>query len=502
MPFLSEALASLEAQTYRDFEVLLWDNGSTDGTVEEARRWIPARLPGRVVTGNPLPLHECLARMVEEAKSGFVARMDADDISLPERFEKQMQTMQKEPGLVGVGGQLKLIDAKGALLPVPVDYPTGYHQVLSRMLFSSPLPHPAMLMRRASILACGNYRQPKPIEDFDLWFRLARQGALRNLPDPVYLYRMVDTSVTNQSKKAGRHNGHIFDCLKANAPSLYAISERQYARLLNQTHGCAVLPLLRAARKIRTLTGVNLWDVLSSPEFLYSARCLTSRRDYLSKACYFLMESRAKGNIFRRALEKARYLPGISTLVEKSRQRKQARKLCRWISAQRARGSTIEDLDIRGAGDWEKCVEIGKGVSLEKEVTFGFEPGSSVKTVLKIGDRVFIGRNTVLSAYGGIEIGPEVLVGAYGYISSNNHAFDTQAVSIRDQGYTYGPVCIHAGAWLGAHVIVLQKVTIGEGAIIAAGSVVTKDVPAYEIWGGVPAKFIKRRPGGAEQQSK
>jgi glycosyltransferase involved in cell wall biosynthesis len=105
MPFLPEALASLEAQTFKDFEVCLWDNGSIDCSVEEARRWIPCRLKGRVVTGNPLPLHECLARMVGEAQTEFVARMDGDDVCLPQRFEKQMAAMRGDSGLAAVGGR-------------------------------------------------------------------------------------------------------------------------------------------------------------------------------------------------------------------------------------------------------------------------------------------------------------------------------------------------------------------------------------------------------------
>ena len=86
MPHLSEALESLASQTFKDFEVCLWDNGSTEGSVEEANRWIPDRLNGRVVSGNPLPLHECLARMVEEAGTEFVVRMDGDDVCMPDRF--------------------------------------------------------------------------------------------------------------------------------------------------------------------------------------------------------------------------------------------------------------------------------------------------------------------------------------------------------------------------------------------------------------------------------
>jgi len=76
MPYLPEALASLEAQTFRDFEVCLWDNGSADGSVEEAMRWIPKRLPGGVVTGNPLPHHRCLGRMVEEDWGAWRSRTD------------------------------------------------------------------------------------------------------------------------------------------------------------------------------------------------------------------------------------------------------------------------------------------------------------------------------------------------------------------------------------------------------------------------------------------
>ena len=62
-------------------------------------------------------------------------------------------------------------------------------------------------------------------------------------------------------------------------------------------------------------------------------------------------------------------------------------------------------------------------------------------------------------------------------------------------GQVKAPVVIEDDVWLGTHVVVLPGVTIGKGAIIGASSVVTKDIPAYEVWAGVPAKFIKRRPG-------
>src|SRR5438552_5677499 len=90
MPYLSETLASIEAQTYRDWEILVWDNGSTDGTLDELRRWIPSRLPGRIIDNRPLSLGNSLAALVEAAGTELCARIDADDVNYPERLERQV----------------------------------------------------------------------------------------------------------------------------------------------------------------------------------------------------------------------------------------------------------------------------------------------------------------------------------------------------------------------------------------------------------------------------
>jgi glycosyltransferase involved in cell wall biosynthesis len=168
MPYLTEALASLEAQTFRDFEICLWDNGSSDGSVEEARRWIPGRLKGRVVSGNPLPLHECLARMVEEAQTEFVARMDGDDVCLPKRFEKQIQYLNQNPDVAVLGAQCVPIDARGNQLHEPLHFPESFDGVLSKFLIGNAVLHPSVVFRKSSILEAGNYKlYEKPCEDLD-----------------------------------------------------------------------------------------------------------------------------------------------------------------------------------------------------------------------------------------------------------------------------------------------------------------------------------------------
>src|SRR2546423_15058679 len=102
MPYLPLTLASIEAQTFTDWEILAWDNSSTDGSLEELQRWIPSRLPGRIVSGDPLPLGACLARMVSESPSEYLARIDADDLNFPDRLAKQLEVIGPPPaGVVG-----------------------------------------------------------------------------------------------------------------------------------------------------------------------------------------------------------------------------------------------------------------------------------------------------------------------------------------------------------------------------------------------------------------
>ncbi len=493
MPHLTEALASLAAQTCRDFVVHLWDNGSTDGSVEEARAWIPHRIPGTITSGRPLPLHQCLATMVEEAATPYLARFDADDVCRPERFALQLRALHADPRIAVVGGQLRYMDVNGQALPPGGDYPLRFEEVLARMLFQCALPHPAVMMRREMILAAGNYRVPKPVEDLDLWYRVARQGKLINLPETLVDYRIHATSVTKSAQAAGTHQKAVRDCMAANIPPLFGATEADYRKLADRTHPNAARVMRTWARSIAQLADVPTPQVLRSPVFLFSARALTRQRDIPSKLAYFWWGRDPSRSLFSQASEKAAFLPGFRDIRIHNQQRRQKRVLERWTRAQRRRGSTIERLDIWGRRDWTGCVEVGERISLEKEVTFAFPADGETCPGLFIGNSVFIGRNTFLSAIGRIEIGDNVLIGAYGYIAAANHRFESIALPIASQGYELKTVKIGRGAWLGAHVIVLPGVTIGEDAIVGGGAVVTRDIPNREIWAGVPAKKIRDR---------
>lgn len=112
---------------------------------------------------------------------------------------------------------------------------------------------------------------------------------------------------------------------------------------------------------------------------------------------------------------------------------------------------------------------------------------------ITIGDRTGIGARAFLAGQGGIAIGNDVITGPNIQIFSENHNFSNLELTIKEQGVTKQAVVIGNNCWLGGSITILAGVTIGDGCIIAAGSVVTKSVPANSIVAGVPAKVVKSR---------
>ncbi|HQS06757.1 MAG TPA: acyltransferase, partial [Daejeonella sp.] len=119
--------------------------------------------------------------------------------------------------------------------------------------------------------------------------------------------------------------------------------------------------------------------------------------------------------------------------------------------------------------------------------------GSAIGEGLKIGNNSSIGPYSYIGCSGFIEIGDNVMMSPRVSIYAENHLFDHPDLSIKEQGVKREFVKIEDDCWIAANTIILAGVTIGRGSVIAAGSVVTKDVPPYSIVGGVPAKVIKSR---------
>ena len=151
------------------------------------------------------------------------------------------------------------------------------------------------------------------------------------------------------------------------------------------------------------------------------------------------------------------------------------------------RSSMINALSYEG-------VEIGNNFTLGKyaiiECTGVLR---NVGSSLKIGNNVGINHYCFIGVRGDIEIGDNVIFGPRVNIFSENHNFDKIDVPIKHQGVTKGKTTIGSDVWIGANVSIMSGVNVGDGCVIAAGSVVTKDIPPYSVIGGVPAKVLKTR---------
>lgn len=136
--------------------------------------------------------------------------------------------------------------------------------------------------------------------------------------------------------------------------------------------------------------------------------------------------------------------------------------------------------------------DCGKWVNIDKGVTFA--------TDIKLGNGSGIGANCSIPS--GVSIGENVMMGIDILMFTNEHRHDDITVPMGAQGRTpVEPIVIEDDVWIGSRSLIMKGVHIGHGAIIAAGSVVTKDVPAYEIWGGNPARFLKSRISARQPSS-
>jgi glycosyltransferase involved in cell wall biosynthesis len=193
--YLPEALRSIAGQTFADFELVIIDDGSTDGSTqvlqEFAAREPRVRLIARANEGLIATRNELLGA----ARGELIAWMDSDDVSLPERIARQVQAFDLDAQLLCVGSSAQCVDPDGSLLNVE-RWPQSYEDVRIDQQQGGGMRFPTTMMRRAAALQVGGFREPFRIgEDLDFLLRLGEAGKMRNLPEVLYLYRQHVASV-------------------------------------------------------------------------------------------------------------------------------------------------------------------------------------------------------------------------------------------------------------------------------------------------------------------
>jgi glycosyltransferase involved in cell wall biosynthesis len=215
--YLREAIDSILNQTYRDFELLVIDDGSKDQTLPILREYEKRDPRVRLVSRPNKGLTNTLNEGLELARGEFLARMDADDLCLPTRFEKQIAYLREHPDCVLLGSRVLLMDPEG--LPIrEMCFEQSHEEIDSAHLNRGwPVVHPATMMRLSALRQIGGYRDEfNTLEDLDLFLRLAEVGKLANLPEVLLRYRQHFASVTHsREEKQNQIRQAIYDQTRA-----------------------------------------------------------------------------------------------------------------------------------------------------------------------------------------------------------------------------------------------------------------------------------------------
>ena len=205
-----EAVSSMLAQTFKDFELLVIDDGSTDSTRSILDRISDHRL--RIIS-NPknLGLIATLNIGLENCIGKYVARMDADDISAIERLDKQVQFLELHPEVHVLGTMVNLIDDGGKIFSGLSGYPSTPKDIRQHLLRDCCLIHPTVMFRKDTVCALGGYDSGfKHSEDYDLWLRLSHEHEIANLPDKLVSYRIHKNQVSIKNIITQHQSSH--DC--------------------------------------------------------------------------------------------------------------------------------------------------------------------------------------------------------------------------------------------------------------------------------------------------
>jgi glycosyltransferase involved in cell wall biosynthesis len=251
---LGECIASIEAQTLRDHEVLAVDDHSRDGGPERVAAWAARDARIRPLTHPGHGLVDALNFGLEAARSEWVARMDADDRMHPRRLAEQAAHLARHPGLAVLGCRVRLFPAQAVR--------AGYREyvawqnrqiapadIAEEVYVESPLAHPSVMLRRRRILDLGGYRHGPFPEDYELWLRLVHAGEpMAKLPRVLLDWREGEARLSRTDPRCARA---ALDRLRAD----YLARDVRLARVRTGSRGLVVWG---AGRRTRRRAGLLL----------------------------------------------------------------------------------------------------------------------------------------------------------------------------------------------------------------------------------------------------
>jgi len=197
--YLERSITSILSQTYRDFEFLIFNDASTDSTEAILKNVHDPRI--KVITNTVnLGLTRSLNKGIGIARGKYIARMDADDLSLPFRFEIQVGFLDSHPEYAILGSSYLLIDQEGRTLSL-VKVPVDDSQIRENLLKQNCFGHGSVMMRREAVQRVGGYDERfKCSQDYELWLRIVEAFKASNIEEALYCWRLSNDSISKMNE--------------------------------------------------------------------------------------------------------------------------------------------------------------------------------------------------------------------------------------------------------------------------------------------------------------
>jgi glycosyltransferase involved in cell wall biosynthesis len=251
MPYLPAAVESILGQSYSEFEFLIIDDGSSDGSVDYLRSLRDPRI--RLSVRGNCGLGATLNELFDDSRTKYVARMDADDVCEPRRLEKQMAFLRANGDVVMLGTGIDFIVGNrvvGGFLPL-----TEHSAIRQRLLQKRPgVGHPTIVVKRDAWVAVGGYRFAGAGEDLDFCLRLCDFGRVANIPEPLYQYRLRRDSLSFMTgPETGIGYAFAVECAKARE---HGVSEPDFS---NFKAAWSERPMRRRVVEVLNAAGLRLY---------------------------------------------------------------------------------------------------------------------------------------------------------------------------------------------------------------------------------------------------
>jgi glycosyltransferase involved in cell wall biosynthesis len=284
--FIDEAVESIISQTWKNLEIIIIDDGSSDDTMEKLKLLAAKDTRIELQKSQGTGFVDALHQAATLAKGSYLARMDADDICLPNRLSTQMKIMMDRPDLVVLGTAAMQIDEVGREHGI-MRMPSNSQTVRKQLRHSSCVIHPSVIMRSEAFKKCGGFRKPfMHALDYDLWLRMSRIGEIGNLPKILMYYRVHEESVTaNNGKKQALKSAAAIaaDALR----NLTESHEFDFIAELSTVSGLdSLLEKLQAYPDIRRQAESTYWRIRT-----YNSRNRDNMVEAASKNLELLIES-------------------------------------------------------------------------------------------------------------------------------------------------------------------------------------------------------------------